>query len=732
MDGFGSGRMVFAALLQDEQESSLSRMVKCFKESNPAWDRIKTVVIDKDFAEVKALRAAFPNARILLCTFHVMKAMKLKISTLQLGVDEKNSLLESVKKMIYAKSKQQFDDVMKDICVSSLGFSDYLDTNWMPHKEMWALHLRDCITFGNNTNNRIESFNQKVKQVTHSSETMAMCIEKILALNTAMDQKLMYQLYQNECTSVVIKGQDITTAAFFEIYTEYAARLCCQQWSIAKKAKYGLLEAKDSAPAERYIVKVGSDFQYRVSQDLTACTCTFKKNHDLPCRHVLFIMREKGAQPTESMAAERWLKSYQMPATLGSTGKSDARPLLINKAEYRLASRALSRQQKYVKARHSAMVLASLLSEVGQKEFSERIRVLEDLQNHWAAGAKVAVVLCKDAPQQQEECRDNLLQFELHETPPQDASQNQDASVQPKGAEEEPRPDKTPPHDASQNQDASVQPKGAEEESRPDKTPPHDASQNQDASVQPKGAEEQSTPNHASAAAFQEIVVTRDGQTLNLTKTPDLGKKIKITAQRIRGRPKGSGTTFKRKGREAQTTCTKRKRKSQAGQVEMKSKRSKITNDVWKGHASAQSKIPTKTEDEKNCGENGDMLQQITDAEGEGKDRDPRSDNSTWPPYLPQTSSTTEVTREGLTKQHKKMPLSVCGFKLNLGDLLTLVAPNWLCDQVSNGVISKQVDKNTLKIKCTYTRNIGITPIRINSSLNKIQIVVHCINICNM
>ena len=43
-------------------------------------------------------------------------------------------------------------------------FKSYLDKNWVPIKDMWVGYSTNTKTnLGNTTNNRIESFNQKVK-----------------------------------------------------------------------------------------------------------------------------------------------------------------------------------------------------------------------------------------------------------------------------------------------------------------------------------------------------------------------------------------------------------------------------------------------------------------------------------------------------------------------------------------------------------------------------------------
>ena len=51
-------------------------MVELFKESNPKWNSIRIVVIDKDFTEWKVLQDEFPDATIL----YSVNGMLLKLS----------------------------------------------------------------------------------------------------------------------------------------------------------------------------------------------------------------------------------------------------------------------------------------------------------------------------------------------------------------------------------------------------------------------------------------------------------------------------------------------------------------------------------------------------------------------------------------------------------------------------------------------------------------------------
>ncbi|KAE9323914.1 hypothetical protein PF008_g17238 [Phytophthora fragariae] len=71
-DVFGKGQYVYHSLVESEMADNLSFCLKEFKESNPAWVNIRVVVTDKDFNEKDVLADAFPDARQLLCQFHVI------------------------------------------------------------------------------------------------------------------------------------------------------------------------------------------------------------------------------------------------------------------------------------------------------------------------------------------------------------------------------------------------------------------------------------------------------------------------------------------------------------------------------------------------------------------------------------------------------------------------------------------------------------------------------------
>ncbi|KAG6613253.1 uncharacterized protein IUM83_17028 [Phytophthora cinnamomi] len=75
-DVFGNGQFVQDAVIQNERNPTLLTALEQFKRYNPAWCRIKCILIDKDFGEICALKNTFPDATLLLCQFHVLKYLR--------------------------------------------------------------------------------------------------------------------------------------------------------------------------------------------------------------------------------------------------------------------------------------------------------------------------------------------------------------------------------------------------------------------------------------------------------------------------------------------------------------------------------------------------------------------------------------------------------------------------------------------------------------------------------
>ena len=124
---------------------------------------------DKDFVERDVLKEKFPDTKVLICLFHVLKTFCREFTVEKLGITiaERNLVLEILQKMVYAKNEDEYSVLHSELVETNLkSVTEYFNTNWHPIKEEWLECLKsNNITFQNHTNNCIECINQKLKTI---------------------------------------------------------------------------------------------------------------------------------------------------------------------------------------------------------------------------------------------------------------------------------------------------------------------------------------------------------------------------------------------------------------------------------------------------------------------------------------------------------------------------------------------------------------------------------------
>lgn len=141
-DGFGHGRVAFYGAISEETAEVLETVVQVFKEANPASDQIQVIVIDKDLTEHKVLSEAFPQAKILLCQFHVIKYFN-KVSDCDIPKSDREELRGKLRSLVYASSEAEYERLKDDVRFANEDFNDYFEKNWQNCKAMWVSYLRD-------------------------------------------------------------------------------------------------------------------------------------------------------------------------------------------------------------------------------------------------------------------------------------------------------------------------------------------------------------------------------------------------------------------------------------------------------------------------------------------------------------------------------------------------------------------------------------------------------------
>ena len=79
IDGNGESEIVAVYISVNEDAETLTSLVQVFQKNNPAWGKTKTILTDKDLTERSIYANLFPDAKLQLCLFHVLKSMRREI-----------------------------------------------------------------------------------------------------------------------------------------------------------------------------------------------------------------------------------------------------------------------------------------------------------------------------------------------------------------------------------------------------------------------------------------------------------------------------------------------------------------------------------------------------------------------------------------------------------------------------------------------------------------------------
>ena len=176
-DGMGESEIFASFLIANKEKETIRRMIEIFKDSTSAWEKTVTLISDKDFTERDVLSKEFPNAKLQICLFHVLRSIRREITTDKMGItsEQRSLCLEIVQKMVYARTEEQYKSYLESLKMTSIhSVVQYLMENWhINHCECVEGLKCASLTFLNRTNNRLESLNQKLKKVCSKNATLS-------------------------------------------------------------------------------------------------------------------------------------------------------------------------------------------------------------------------------------------------------------------------------------------------------------------------------------------------------------------------------------------------------------------------------------------------------------------------------------------------------------------------------------------------------------------------------
>ena len=241
-DGYGHGRVVYYAATTEEDTLHLRKIMQCFKERNPKFSSTQVVVIDKDFAEWKMLTQEFLNAVVLFCQWHVLKVLFKQLNDAGIEKAQCEVARNAIRNVMYATDEEDYNIKKQQLFdATNAEFRKYFLENWESCVEMWAAFKRDqYMHFGNTTNNRLESHNQKLKDVTSCTSTLSEMFNYVVLFAQTCESEYKHSTFNEEFKVMKSSShQSIEGCSEVEaICTQYASNKISEQLKLATSVKY--------------------------------------------------------------------------------------------------------------------------------------------------------------------------------------------------------------------------------------------------------------------------------------------------------------------------------------------------------------------------------------------------------------------------------------------------------------------------------------------------------------
>ncbi|KAG0440402.1 hypothetical protein HPB47_016300 [Ixodes persulcatus] len=278
VDGNGSSQVVAYCFVSSEDRAHMDSMMQIFVGLQEA---------DKDFKEIRAIRDNFSSdAVVQLCEFHVKKALK-RAGTSSKDDADKDRLNSLLVKMIHAANEEAYDILKAELDqTASEGFKPYFEKNWPKMQDMWVRYRCDQhFNLGNNTTNRVECHNSKLKAVLKVSDKIHVALKSMLKLHSIkiVESEHLHALNASSSFFTYKSNTDLIQQCSSLLTPFATGKVVCEE----QKANI-MPEASVSDFNEDYAVTTQRG-HYVVSYSLTSCTCRTFATMGVVCRHMILV-----------------------------------------------------------------------------------------------------------------------------------------------------------------------------------------------------------------------------------------------------------------------------------------------------------------------------------------------------------------------------------------------------------------------------------------------------------
>ncbi|KAE9164374.1 hypothetical protein PF005_g30064 [Phytophthora fragariae] len=299
MDQFGNGQPVQHSVIERNADWHMVKTVEHFQAVND-WEATRVIVVDKDLKEIEVLTRMFPDARILLCHFHVIKWLASAVRDDKKFDTYPSEVLKQidhcVANMVWAKTDSDFQNHTEESKLLACrggreALWTYFNKNWWAKKEMWVTAFRMHLPhFRNNTNNRLENFFGKLKADLDGSFSMKDCLKTILNFQRRKEDEYHTKVMMPGTIRNANYGEEMNQ--FLGMTSDWLADIFFAEYQFATDAETIALYSFEERQDRVHVSRDGR--VHRVNTSAWLCDCEFSSTMKLPCHHVLLYRKHVG------------------------------------------------------------------------------------------------------------------------------------------------------------------------------------------------------------------------------------------------------------------------------------------------------------------------------------------------------------------------------------------------------------------------------------------------------
>jgi hypothetical protein len=210
--GMTSSNKTFSAcfcFLSSETESNYSWALANIKRVFEANCLPVVIVTDRELALMSAIRKQFPEARNLLCAWHINKNilthLRKQFATMELWT----SFMDDWNQLVHSMNEAEFTDNLKKLRLTHTAIVvDYLEKTWLIYKERFVLAwTKEILHLNNLVTSRVEGKHAVLKSWISTSAGDLKDVCKNIFLSVENQEHEIRRQIAHDCMKTLIKQQ---------------------------------------------------------------------------------------------------------------------------------------------------------------------------------------------------------------------------------------------------------------------------------------------------------------------------------------------------------------------------------------------------------------------------------------------------------------------------------------------------------------------------------------------